>query len=324
MVSALDLAARSERRTPYNPRGVPERDDPLTKPDALPARSRRALARAFGRARRIHGDHGIAPHAFIAHALAVIARRRRAADLATTPADLASSIDSAALEDLYLALACEQGSEVAWAQLSDTFLPRLTGLAVRRGARGADAEAAASAFLARLALPPATGGMRTAIGTYSAAGALWAWLAVGLNRHLQREVAKARRTQGEAIEHAAPAADAASAHVEDEEVVAGAARELARGLATLDSSERVAFVWKHRDGLPQNRIAELMGVPPYQVSRWISRAVDRLRAALGLTSAGAGEEIPWDALSARVSGLLATTGVEEAPRHGNESQVRDE
>ena len=73
---------------------------------------------------------------------------------------LGDSIRARALEDLYLARACEHGSEKAWATLVGDYQLRLTGLARARGGRGAAAEQEASALIADLALPPPGGRTR--------------------------------------------------------------------------------------------------------------------------------------------------------------------
>lgn len=317
MVTALDRAARLEAPAPYTPWRVRDRDGQSSEPSDPRPDTRRLLARAFGRARKSFGDHGLAPHDFLAHAVRVTTLRRRRAGLPTSARELDALLRAAALEDLYLAFACERASEAAWKQVAETYLDRLTGLAVRRGARGADGEAAASAFLAKLALPPASGDARTTIGTFSATGSLWGWLAVGLTRHLQRESAKARRTQGEGVERIKGEARAHATPVEDTEVADAVVRALVAGMADLEPSERTAFVWKHRDALPQRRIAELLGVPSYQVSRWITRATTRLRVALEQTGQDLSGELPWAALGARVGRVLETTGVDAA-------QMRDE
>lgn len=266
--------------------------------------------------RAAHGPLGIAPEACAVAVVAGCVRRRGARGLPVDAATLSTVVPRLALDDLYLTHACDAGADAAWARLRDLFAPRLAGLVRAREGPIVDAVSAVDEFLSELALPPEASPARTRLGTYDGSGPLWSWLAAGLVHRLLRRGRDRLRPVGDALDdrQAAPA-EPAAAIVDAEEALA-LDRGLAEGWRRLEPLERLAVVWKHRHGLPQRRIAALLGLGEDRVSRLLDRAIAKLRGAVAPTlgaSRGEHDTPGWAALVARLSEHLARVDVDPIP-----------
>jgi hypothetical protein len=72
-----------------------------------------------------------------------------------------AAVPRRALDDLFLARACEHGCNAAWTELRRAYRNRLLGLARHKASSSANAEDVVDDLLAELALPPASGATRT-------------------------------------------------------------------------------------------------------------------------------------------------------------------
>ncbi len=274
-----------------------------------------ALQRAWTAARKRLGDLGLALEIYANDVWTLVRTRREQRGHEHDDAACGAIVPGLALEDLYLARGCEHGSERGWTHLDNEYRSRLTGLALRRGAKGVDPEDVTSGLLADLALPPTRGGARTRLGTFGGVGSLWAWLAVALVRRLQRETQKRRAATGDLFEGDLGVPAEGEASTDDAESAAALEAALRQGWAALAPEERCAIVWKHRDGLKQRRIGALLGAAEYQVSRWITRGIGKLREAVGRDLEAEPAPEPGAArhalFGAAVARLLASSGVEE-------------
>jgi RNA polymerase sigma factor (sigma-70 family) len=288
-----------------------------------------ALRRAYDDGRREHGDLALPFAAYSERAIAHVRRRLEALGLEATRERLDESIGRAAGADLYLATACELGSATAWEVVTRRYGPRLAGLAARRGATGADAEALATDVLGALALPPPRGPARTLLGTYDGSGGLFSWLAVSLVRRIGAR-AKARRTTSldatadddasvaGAVRSSRGSPDPAGTLVDDEGV-ASFERSLAASLEDLTARERLALLLKYRDGLSQRDSAPFLGVGEPRVSRLIAQALTKLTTATkvhlrsALSDPGGEESALWAALRTAVERRLASFSREAPP-----------
>lgn len=312
------------RQPPGGPRAGSEPDtDPAPRALAPPRLVVAAIRRGYDEGVRAHGPLGLSPAEFEGDVLALVVARRAGLRLETIARDLPPAIAALSLPDLYLARACERGSADGWRAVAREFTSRLTGLAVRRGARGADADALAGDLLSDLALPAPGGRARTLLGTYAGTGSLWAWLAASLVRRV------ARRGGRTSAETAGPTDGAAAATADAppwrDHVDAETARQLDAALRDawggLEPEERTCILLKHRHGVAQRRVADLLGVPEYQVSRWLARAVAKIRGAVdrhaGPDAAADGGTSLWSRLGEVVERRLAS--FEAAEPHPAES-----
>ncbi len=316
----------------------------------LPDDLRALVAAAYREALAAHGDLGLSLAAFeervlhnaTRHVLAAAATPAPdptdspPAPAAPTPpsplppsAAILDHVRGAALADVCLATAADTGSERAWSALSAGWRPRLEGFAVRRGASSADAVALVQDLFGDLAMPPRNGLARTLLGTYDGTGSLFGWLSIVLLRRLAGRARSRRDESFDALAPAdrdatapprAPAPSDPRADAEHREGIDRFERALTRAWAALSDQQRLALLFKHRDGLAQRRIGELLGVGEARVSRVVTAALEELRAATRTAfSEEGGAALPpdaWRALEAVVARHLARNAADPRPSSG--------
>lgn len=248
------------------------------------------LRRGYEEGVERYGELGLAYDAYAADALEAVDRRFASLSLASTPERTSEALLRMAGGDLYLARACNVGAVEAWAALTKTFTPRLTGLARKRGARGSSADDLVSALLADLALPPPKSRARTLIGTYGGAGSLFGWLSVILVRRMAGE---ARKKRPQSLDNRPPdeqdvaksprRPEARTNPTEaalDQETRERVDQALRAAWETCTAKERLALLFKFRDGLSQRRMAEILAVGEPRVSRLVKQALGKLATAV--------------------------------------------
>jgi RNA polymerase sigma factor (sigma-70 family) len=291
------------------------------------------LEAAHAAAVDLYGDLGLDAAAYAERARALAKGHFARLGLPDDEEHVSTFLARAALEDVYLAGACEAGSRDAWDVLHARFAARLEGFAVRRGLSSAEAESLVQDLIGDLAAPPPRAAARTLLGTFDGAGSLFGWLSVVL---LRRIAGQARRKRPQSLDAQdpqvgegarAPAgrpmplpAPAALVGAEDATRLTAA---FGRAWARLKPQERLALVLKHRDGRTQREIAACLGVGEARVSRVVSGAVEtvatEMRASLGEGTAPQRGVGAWDALALAIGRHLATCGPESIPpgdRHG--------
>jgi RNA polymerase sigma factor (sigma-70 family) len=233
------------------------------------------------------------------------------------------------LEDVYLAIACDEQVPGAWERFIELYRPRLLGLGIRAGSTPTDAPELVDSLLGDLCAPAPRGRARTRLGTYDGSGSLFAWLAVMLKRRLADRL-RARRMLP--LDGGAGASAAAHDPVDpaSDPGAAAAARELSEALASglesawrrLTPREALVLRYKFREELPQHAIATLLGVGEPRVSRLVQAAVDKMRDGMReavpeafdrALAAGAAWEELRRAVELRVERLTATN---DLPRGG--------
>jgi RNA polymerase sigma factor (sigma-70 family) len=278
---------------------------PLPSAAVLGFPERVAVDRAFDAGRAAWGDVGLERDDFRA---CVAQRAARCGGTSEEGrADEASEwIHAAALVDLYLASACEAGNSRAWEILTHDMRPRLEGFAARRGHGSFEAESVVQDLLGDLAAPPSRPIARTLLGTFDGSGSLFGWLCVVLLRRIAGAARRRRTSSLEAQDHASiatavpavprtPAVDPAAAAA-GVEASARFDRALDEAWLSLTVQERLAILFKHRDGLTQRQIGSLLGVGEARVSRVVGSAVSKLSEGIapavpgGIASGDAGLE----------------------------------
>jgi RNA polymerase sigma-70 factor (ECF subfamily) len=218
--------------------------------------------------------------------------------------------------DLYLAVACDRGVAGSWEALRDRFFPGLKGVLVGKGATGVLADEILDDLSGDLCAPPPRASARTRIGTYDGSGPLGGWLSIiAVRRFYDRVRASAAGPLPAAFGTGASegglgltppdaAPSPSQAAVVDERVrrFEGA---LQAALAGLTSRERLAVLFKFRDGLPQRSIARLLGVSDSRVTRLLQAGTERMAAfiqeRLRETPPGTREGALWIALEDAVA-----------------------
>jgi RNA polymerase sigma factor (sigma-70 family) len=261
-------------------------------------------ADALAEARRTWGPFALPLERFVARAEAVVARRLAREGKEPTPAARADVIGRTARVDLALAVACEDGASGAWEALHGRLLPRLSGLARKRGRSDVDAEALASDVLSEMALPPGgSSPARTLLGTFDGTGSLFGWSAVILVRRLSRlrpALLPPQAPEPPALDPATVFGDADDARRFD--------LALRGAWDALSGRERLALAWRYLDGRSQVEIARRLRLSPPRVSRVVTGAVEKLRAALEhVDPDGRADPRLWATLADAVRRHLAPT-----------------
>jgi RNA polymerase sigma factor (sigma-70 family) len=280
--------------------------EPRTPPRETAAHERRdddaglaaALSRAAERGRRAHPSMPVPHDAFVASVRrrSEALRDRWAVDDGGRGGASGAWVDAAAVEDLYLAVACERRVPGAWEALVAMLTPRLHAAAARRGGARAEADALIGEVLGALALPASETDARALLDTYAGTGSLAGFAILLLVRRRAR-VARSpwtRRTVpldalnpsdvGDESAHGRDPADprdespveAAATH----ETAERAGQAVEDAWATLTPRERLVVAWKFVDGRSQKEIATALGIGEPRVSRLAAAASERLRAAI--------------------------------------------
>jgi DNA-directed RNA polymerase specialized sigma24 family protein len=244
-----------------------------------------------------------------------------------------SALERVAGADLFLASACDERIDGSWEVFTARFVPRMAALARRHGVREQEADDLAHSIAGDLAVPPPGGGARSRIGTYTGAIPLLQWLSVIVLRRLNDRF-HAQRLAGEQARAATERRERSGTCdpidvVLDVETSAKLERALSSAWKDLTPIETTALLFKFRDGLPQTRIALVLGVGEPQVSRILKSAVGRIRArieqhdlALGREGSNDGEGL-WNALRDAVARSLASSGISSVlPLDGRTSRGR--
>jgi RNA polymerase sigma-70 factor (ECF subfamily) len=218
--------------------------------------------------------------------------------------------------DLFLAVACDRGVPGSWEVLRERFFPSLKGVLVSKGATGALADEILDDLFGDLCSPPPRGGARTRIGTFDGKGPLAGWLAiVAVRRFYDRVRARTAAPHPAAFGSGGSESGGGLTPPDGDPtpLQALAATERVRrfedvlqeALAGLTSRERLAVLFKYRDGLPQREVARLLGVSDSRVTRLLQAGTDRMRKfvadRLRETPPGTREEALWVALEAAVA-----------------------
>jgi RNA polymerase sigma-70 factor (ECF subfamily) len=267
--------------------------------DQLVAEHESSLRRAFDQGRERFGP---LPLDFQAFARGVVERLRdriRALDAhGAVHGRLAEALERAAVADLFLAIACDQGIAGAWEVFSREFLPQLEALALRHGLSRARAREIAEDLLGKLATPSARPTTRTRFGTYQGRASLHSWLATLVLRRIADEFRKplapilesdleGRESPGEGLAglraswpSSSRGQDDPSQLVINREVGLRLEESLREAWKDLTAKESQALLYKYRGGLSQREIARSLGLGESRVSRILQQGVEKIRRVI--------------------------------------------
>ena len=239
------------------------------------------LRRAFEAGSREYGPLPLTLEVFARRALELARARLLRSGLPCPPERIAELLERAAVADLYLSIACEEGLERGWEAFTARFLPRVKALALWHGASPSEAEDLALDLPGHLAAPPRGGAPRTRLGTYNGAVSLFDWLAVIVVQRLTDRWRTLRRAPREAagaeVEAARVDGDPAE-HLLDVETAGWLEEALGEAWKRLAPREAAALRLKFKEGLPQKQIAILFGVGEPQVSKILKAGVEKIRS----------------------------------------------
>ncbi|MCA9319790.1 MAG: sigma-70 family RNA polymerase sigma factor [Planctomycetes bacterium] len=224
---------------------------------------------------------------------------------------------STQVEDLHLALSCDEGHDLAWRQLLTKVLPPLARSATRGG--GQIARDVASEFSSYLALPASKGPGRLKIGAYLGRSRLKTWLHVLMSRRIVDRLRERRRRRDEAgLSSRMPAAFAPN-EFSVEQLAERIRARLRDCTDQMTENERLVLRMSFLAELSQRQMADLLGVGESRVSalmgqarRKMRRAIDSVVSDVGTGSGGCDPEVR-QALLRGVRDGLASLGERKDP-----------
>jgi RNA polymerase sigma factor (sigma-70 family) len=256
------------------------------------------LQHGFRLGRGAHGPLGLEFECFAARVLVLTRARLERASPGSPPdpARLERALAGLHLSDLYLAVACDQSGDDAFARLLALYGERARAFLAGAGVDAAQAHRLLDDLPGDLASPPPDRRARTRIGTYEGTSSLFSWLAVMLLRRradLTRR-ARAERTLAGAEREAIDSRPAVAPGPADELLAWEAGERLAQALratcAELTEREQQCFLYRYRDNLAQREIARRLAIGEPRVSRLLERATGRLKQGILRIFDGDGSE----------------------------------
>ena len=256
------------------------------------------LRNAYRAADSAHGDLGLCFDEF-AERVRTLTRARLGRTSGPEPVAagaLERALAKLHLEDLHLAIACDQGGARALECFMRSDGSRMSAFLRRASLAPDEVRQLLQDLPGDLVAAPPDGRARTRFGTYEGTSSLFSWLAVIL---LRRRADSARdRVAGRAPEPSHSTVDArASTDCGPPEELIGretgerAAAALRASFDELTANERLCLLYRFHDQLAQREIARLLAVGEPRVSKLIGQALGKLRPAL---LRAAGEEGPLD------------------------------
>ncbi len=185
-------------------------------------------------------------------------------------------------EDVFLAIACAQGVAGAWENFGREYSPRLRGLLRKHRADDAEADDLVSDLSGYLCQPARDVEGTTRIGAYDGSASLFSWLAVIVlrnARHRRSRLAAAPES-GTAIDDVSTRRGGPAHSTISHEMARRFQAAIAAAWESLTPRERLAVLFKHRDGLRGCDIARLLGVGEPRVTRLLEAGLGRLRDAV--------------------------------------------
>lgn len=189
------------------------------------------------------------------------------------------ALERAALADVALALALEQGSDAAWSHYQDHLRGRVVRAARGRGASLQVAEELADELPGTL-LAAAGDGHPSPLARYDGSGSLAGWMATIAGRRVVDRSNREARRESLAEHHLPHDARLPESELLDAEQLEGV-RRAARSLREeLTARERLALLLRHQQGLAGRSVARMLGVSDSRVTRLLQAASNKVRARL--------------------------------------------
>ena len=211
--------------------------------------------------------------------------------VAPTVREIREFINELQSADLYLALACERGNELAWQHFDLEYRPFIERLGRHLASTGTDADEVIDSVYAELFGTKLVAGVRQSkFRSYTGRGTLRGWLravvsnaVVDLYRGRQDEV-PLENWSGSSEETREKQSDSARARGAEDAMLANVTRKryrsvtvaaLDQALATLDDHETLLLLYYHVDGLKLREIARIVEEPKSPIRRWFQRRSKR-------------------------------------------------
>jgi RNA polymerase sigma-70 factor len=240
-----------------------------------------------------HSDFELSLADFRAGVIRAIKKYLVAASPQTTPSvqDVRRFIHELQAQDLFLALACEQGNEPAWWEFDRKHRAFIESWTRHLARGGTDADEAIDAVYVELFGTRTVGGVRQSkFRTYTGRGTLRGWLRTVI-LHAVVDLYRGRQSEIPLDDWCASGEEArewtswpSAMRGTEESMMTGVVREryrsatmaaLDQSLAALDAQETLLLLYYHVEGLKLREIARLVEEPRSPIRRWFQRQSKR-------------------------------------------------
>jgi RNA polymerase sigma-70 factor (ECF subfamily) len=233
------------------------------------------VTQAYATAFTAHGDLGLKCREYSTHLYSIIERRAGVSAPALTACEFIARLH---LSDLYLALACAQGSEAAWGHFAALYNPCIRQ-ACKHLCPSNAARDFADALPGELFLPDATG--RSRIASYEGVSPLTVWLATVI-RHWAGSERRRKVNHLERIDQISDLADETSIFKTEARLRADRYRDVIKdsmesAIDLLSDRERLILCLRYERQLQVSDIARQFGVKPHAITQQIDRSGQKLR-----------------------------------------------
>lgn len=243
----------------------------------------RLIAQAYHDGQARYGDLGLANDVFKAHVLDIV---KKHLGLCCSTSAALCFIKNLHTTDLYLSIACAQGSESAWSVFNATYRKYIRDLAAFTNPTP-NAFELADSILVDLYLPNHSGHSR--IASFEGRSSLATWLRIVVGHRVINEHERTRKTES-AGELLIEIGDDLAQHTLDvslracryEHIVDESFR---RSCLCLTDRERLILLLRFDEELQLGEIARLLGVHQSTITRQLDRACKKLREVMITTLA---------------------------------------
>jgi RNA polymerase sigma-70 factor (ECF subfamily) len=240
------------------------------------ARLEELAVQSYAEAFACHGDLGLELEEFLARLFSIMEKRLGADPTSAAVFNFVSELHA---NDLYLAVACAQASDVAWSLFASqygAFIRRICNCACQSSNT---ARELADGLPGQLFLPDAGG--RSRIASYEGVSSLTTWL-ISIIRHEAIRESHLKYNHLESIEQVHDVADEASVLKIEMAIRAGRYRTLIKdsiegALNLLGDRERSILILRFGQKLQVSQVAQLFGVKPHAITQQIDRSTQKLR-----------------------------------------------
>ena len=240
------------------------------------ARLEKLVVQSYADAFACHGDLGLELEEFMTHLYSIMEKRLGANPLSSAAFDLVNGLHA---NDLYLAFACAQASDVAWGLFSSLYEDTIRRICNCVCQSNTIARELADSLPGQLFLPDARG--RSRIASYDGVSSLATWL-ISIIRHEAVRESHLKYNNLESIEQVHDVADEASVLKIEMAIRADRYRSLIKdsiegALDLLGDRERSILLLRYERQLQVSEVALMFGVRPHAITQQIDRSTQKLR-----------------------------------------------
>ncbi|HST21780.1 MAG TPA: sigma-70 family RNA polymerase sigma factor [Blastocatellia bacterium] len=234
----------------------------------------RLITQSYTNAYAFHGDLGLNPETFSTHLSSIIGKRP---GVASPPA--LEFVANLYLDDLYLTLACSQGSTVAWERFVSLYEDSIRRICKCVCPSTDAAKELTDSLPGQLFLPGATGHSR--IASYQGLSPLASWLGVVVRRMAEKK-RHLKSNNLESIEQIPDVADQTSVLKIEASLRASKYHlpikdSLRCAIILLSDRERVILSLRYEQELRVSHIARQLGVSPHAITQQLDRSSQKIR-----------------------------------------------